>query len=84
LVGQLEQDRDSTFWVFGPKFIILVSKNLIFVSRPRLLLIFNTLPIYRKRSKRFAKISKGAPTYSMVLKQSVLGGVRGLRICVWL
>ena len=42
-----------------------------------LLLNFNTLPIYRKRSKRFAKIPKGAPTYSMVLKQSVLGGVRG-------
>ena len=41
------------------------------------LLNFNTLPIYRKRSKRFAKILKGAPTYSMVLKQSVLGGVRG-------
>ena len=48
-------------------------QNLVLI----LLLNFNTLPIYRKRSKRFAKIPKGAPTYSMVLKQSVLGGVRG-------
>ena len=45
-------------------------QNLVLI----LLLNFNTLPIYRKRSKRFAKIPKGAPTYSMVLKQSVLGG----------
>jgi hypothetical protein len=43
-----------------------------------LLLNFNTLPIYRKRLKRFAKIPKGAPTYSMVLKQGVLGGFLGL------
>jgi hypothetical protein len=27
--------------------------------------------------KRFAKIPKGAPTYSMVLKQGVLGGLLG-------
>ena len=38
-------------------------QNLVLILH--VLLNFNTLPIYRKRSKRFAKIPKGAPTYAM-------------------